>query len=163
MKSDMSAPVQPRAARANSADLHIAIVAARFNAHVVDRLLTGAREALLEAGANPDHMSIVRVPGAFEIPLAAKQAAASGRFDAVIALGAVIRGETPHFDFVAGECARGLMQVMLDTLVPVGFGVLTCDTLEQAQARAGGAAGNKGTDAALAAVEMARLTRQRAG
>lgn len=159
----MSAPTQAFAAQANAAGLRIAVVAARFNAHVVDRLLQGARDALLEARVSPDEVSVIRVPGAFEIPLAAKQAATSGRFDAVVALGAVIRGETPHFDFVAGECARGLMQVMLDTSVPVGFGVLTCDTLEQAQTRAGGAAGNKGADAALAAVEMARLLQQRAG
>lgn len=159
----MSASSQPLAAQVNATGLRVAIVAARFNAHVVDRLVKGARDALVEARVNPDDVSLIRVPGAFEIPLAAKQAAASGRFDAVVALGAVIRGETPHFDFVAGECARGLMKVMLDTSVPVGFGVLTCDTLEQAQARAGGAAGNKGADAALAAVEMTRLMQQRVG
>ena len=137
--------------------LRIAIVAARFNAHIVDRLLSGAVQALTEAGALSDGVDVIRVPGAFEIPLAVKQAAVSRRYNASIALGAVIRGETPHFDYVAGECARGVMQVMLETGVPVGFGVLTCDTLEQAQARAGGAAGNKGADAARAAMEMAGL------
>jgi len=117
-------------------------------------------DALTAAGARPENIETVRVPGAFEIPVAVKQAANSRRYDAVIALGAVIRGETPHFDYVASECARGAMQVMLDTGVPVGFGVLTCDTLEQAQARAGGAAGNKGADAAKAAVEMVHLLRR---
>lgn len=149
-------------AKCNAQGLRIAVVAARFNAHVVERLLNGAVEALAGMAADADSVRIIRVPGAFEIPITVKHAAGSGRFDAVIALGAVIRGETPHFDFVAGECARGLMQVMLDSGVPVGFGVLTCDTLEQAAARAGGAAGNKGTDAARAAVEMANLLRQMA-
>lgn len=140
--------------------LRIAIVAARFNGHVVDRLLEGALQALKAAGSNPEGIDLIRVPGAFEIPLAVKQAAASHRYDAVIALGAVIRGETPHFGYVAGECARGLMQVMLDSAVPVAFGVLTCDTTEQALDRAGGGAGNKGADAARVAVEMATLQRR---
>jgi 6,7-dimethyl-8-ribityllumazine synthase len=143
--------------------LRFAIVAARFNAQVVDRLLSGAMETLIDAGTKPDNTDVIRVPGAFEIPLAARQAAVSHRYDAVIVLGAVIRGETPHFDYVAGECARGVMQIMLDTGMPVGFGVLTCDTPEQARARAGGAAGNKGADAARAAIEMAGLLRQWAG
>lgn len=117
-------------------------------------------DALIAAGARHDNIDTVRVPGAFEIPMAVKQMAASHHYDAIIALGAVIRGETSHFDYVAGECARGVMQAMLDTGVPVGFGVLTCDTLEQAQARAGGTAGNKGTDAAHAAVQMANLLRR---
>lgn len=138
----------------------VAIVAARFNALVVDKLLSGALQALATAGMRVENIDVVRVPGAFEIPVAVKQAATSHRYDAIIALAAVIRGETPHFDYVAGECARGVMQVMLDTGVPVGFGVLTCDTLEQAQARAGGAAGNKGADAALTAVQMANLMRR---
>lgn len=137
--------------------VRVAIVAARFNAFVVDKLVNGALQALTAAGVRAENVEIVRVPGAFEIPVAVKQAAASRRYDAIIALGAVIRGETPHFDYVAGECARGVMRVMLDTDVPVGFGVLTCDTLEQAQARAGGAAGNKGVDAAQAALQMANL------
>lgn len=138
----------------------VAIVAARFNAFIVDKLVSGALQALGIAGVRIENIDVVRVPGAFEIPVAVKQAAASRRYDAIVALGAVIRGETPHFDYVAGECTHGIMQVMLDTNVPVGFGVLTCDTLEQAQARAGGAAGNKGADAAQAAVEMASLLRR---
>lgn len=143
--------------------LRIAVVTARFNVQVVDRLLSGAMQTLTGAGARVENIDVIHVPGAFEIPLAVKQAASSHRYDAIIALGAVVRGETPHFDYVAGECARGIMQVMLDTGVPIGFGVLTCDTLEQAQARAGGAAGNKGADAARATIEMADLLRQSAG
>ncbi|MBU6421937.1 MAG: 6,7-dimethyl-8-ribityllumazine synthase [Gammaproteobacteria bacterium] len=138
----------------------VAIVAARFNAFVVDKLLSGALQALAAAGVRAGNIDVVRVPGAFEIPVAVNQAAVSRRYGAIIALGAVIRGETPHFDYVAGECARGIMRVMLDTHVPVGFGVLTCDTLEQAQTRAGGAAGNKGADAAQAALQMANLLQQ---
>ncbi len=137
--------------------VRMAIVAARFNAFVVDKLVNGALQALTAAGVRAENVDVVRVPGAFELPLAVKQAAASRRYAAIIALGAVIRGETPHFDYVAGECARGVMQVMLETGVPVGFGVLTCETLEQAQARAGGEAGNKGADATRAALEMAGL------
>ena len=110
------------------------------------------------AGTRAENISLLRVPGAFEIPTAAR--ATAERYDAVVALGAVIRGETPHFDYVAGECIRGLMQVMLDTGMPVACGVLTCDTAEQALARAGGKAGNKGADAALAALEMANLLRK---
>ncbi|MGH8377664.1 MAG: 6,7-dimethyl-8-ribityllumazine synthase [Gammaproteobacteria bacterium] len=138
----------------------VAIVAARFNGFVVDKLLDAALGILRTQGVRVENLTLVRVPGAFEIPLAVKRLAASGEIDAVIALGAVIRGETPHFDYVAGECIRGLQQVALDTRVPVAFGVLTCDTVEQALARAGGAAGNKGKDAALAALEMADLLRK---
>ena len=157
--------VQPRTPEGehDAKGLRFAIVAARFNTQVVDRLLSAAVETLTGAGTKPDNIDVIRVPGAFEIPLAVRQAATGHRYDAVIALGAVIRGETPHFDYVAGECARGAMQVMLDTGVPVGFGVLTCDSLEQARARAGGAAGSKGADAARAAIEMAGLLRQWAG
>ena len=140
--------------------MRIAVVAARFNHFVVDRLLDGALRTLAEGGVRPEDVDVVRVPGAFEIPLAAKKLAADKRHDAVIALGAVIRGGTPHFDYVAGECARGVAQASLDTGVPVIFGVLTCDTLEQANERAGGAAGNKGVDAAAAALEMADLLRK---
>ena len=134
--------------------LRFAIVVARFNSAITGKLLAGACDALAQAHADPPQ--IFHVPGAFELPLAALKLAESEEdFDAIIALGAVIRGETPHFDFVAGEAARGLMQVSLDTGVPVIFGVLTTDNLEQAEARAGGNAGNKGHDAALAAIEMA--------
>ena len=140
--------------------LRIAIVAARFNQFVVDKLLDGALRTLAECGVRAEDVDVVRVPGAFEIPLAAKRLAADKRHDAVIALGAVIRGGTPHFEYVAGECARGVGQAGLDTGVPVVFGVLTCDTVEQANDRAGGRAGNKGADAAAAALEMADLLRK---
>ncbi|HEY3859485.1 MAG TPA: 6,7-dimethyl-8-ribityllumazine synthase [Gammaproteobacteria bacterium] len=140
--------------------LRIVIVAARFNHFVVDKLLAGAVEALTQAGISAQDLDIVRVPGAFELPLAARKLAASKNYEAVITLGAVIRGGTPHFDFVAGECAHGVAQAARDSGVPVIFGVLTCDTLEQATERAGGAHGNKGADSALAAIEMADLMRK---
>ena len=139
--------------------LRVAIVAGRFNDFIVEPLLSGAVELLEQHGAQRDAIKVLRVPGAFELPLVAQKLAASGRFDAVIALGAVIRGDTPHFDFVAGECAAGLARVALDTGVPVIFGVLTTDTVEQASDRAGGKHGNKGADAALTAIEMVRLLR----
>ena len=133
----------------------IAIVASRFNEAVTEQLIAGAREALREAGTgDPD---LVWVPGAFELPLIARELASSGRYDAVVCLGAVIRGETAHFDFVAGEAARGIADASRDTGVPVMFGVLTTDTLEQAMARAGGPEGNRGADAVRAALEMADL------
>ena len=137
--------------------MRIAIVAGRFNDHVTKPLLEGATEALrdLGLGSVPVHW----VPGAFEIPLVAQRLAGSGGFDAVICLGAVIRGDTPHFDFVAGECAAGVARVALDTGVPCIFGVLTTDDLSQAMARAGGAEGNKGAEAARTAVEMVDLLR----
>lgn len=143
--------------------LRIAIVAARFNHFVVDKLLAGAVETLTQAGISSQDLDIVRVPGAFELPLAARKLAASHNYDAVITLGAVIRGGTPHFDYVAGECARGVSQAARDSGVPVIFGVLTCDTLEQATERSGGAHGNKGADSALAAIEMADLLRKLGG
>jgi 6,7-dimethyl-8-ribityllumazine synthase len=135
----------------------VAIVAARFNAGLVDQLIEGATRAFLAHGGAADSLLVTRVPGAFELPLAALKFAASGEYQAVIALGCVIRGDTPHFDYVAGECAAGISRVMADTGVPVGFGVLTVDTLEQAIDRAGGKLGNKGAEAALAAIEMAQL------
>ncbi len=138
----------------------VAIVAARFNALVVEKLLNGALQTLRVQGVGDENLTVVRVPGAFEIPLAVKTLASGGSQDAIIALGAVIRGETPHFDYVAGECARGIAQVALECSVPVAFGVLTCDTLEQALARAGGSAGNKGADAALSALQMAGVLRK---
>ena len=134
--------------------LKFAIVVARFNSAITEKLLMGAREALAKAGASG--VEVFHVPGAFELPLAAKWLAHGG-YSAIIALGAVIRGETPHFDFVAGEAARGLQQVALECNIPVAFGVLTTDTLEQAEARAGGKHGNKGYDAAMTAIEMARF------
>jgi len=139
--------------------LRFALVAARFNDFIVDRLLAGASDALLRHGARADDVDVVRVPGSWEIPLACKVAAESGRYDAVVALGCVIRGGTPHFDYVAGEVSKGVAQAGLLTGVPVTFGVLTCDTLEQAVDRAGAKSGNKGFDAAMAAVEMAGVVK----
>lgn len=138
----------------------IALLASRFNELVVARLIDGARDALLRHGVADEQLTLVRVPGAFELPLTADKLAASGRFEAIIALGCVIRGDTAHFDYVAGGAANGLMQVSLDHGLPVGFGVLTVDTLEQALDRAGAKAGNKGADAALAVIEQLNLVRQ---
>jgi 6,7-dimethyl-8-ribityllumazine synthase len=139
----------------NANGLNFAILVARFNSAITEKLLAGAREALTKAGAKSQE--VFYVPGAFELPFAAKKLAERGDFDAIVALGAVIRGDTPHFDYVAGEAARGLQQAALETGVPIAFGVLTTDNQEQAEARAGGAAGNKGFDAAMTAVEMARF------
>lgn len=141
-------------------ELRFAIVAARFNDVVVEPLIRGAVDALVRHGAAVGQIEIVRVPGAFDIPLIVRKLAVSTRHDAVIALGAVVRGQTPHFDYVAGQCASGLAAIALDTGVPVAFGVLTTDTMEQAMDRAGGKAGNKGADAALVAVELANLLRR---
>jgi 6,7-dimethyl-8-ribityllumazine synthase len=134
-----------------------AILVSRFNSFIVDSLLAGATDALRRHGIDDAQWDIVKVPGAFEMPLAAQKLAASGRYHAVIALGAVIRGGTPHFEHVAGECTKGLAQVSLNTGVPVAFGVLTTDTIEQAIERAGTKAGNKGAEAALTALEMVNL------
>ena len=139
--------------------MRIAIVAARFNRFIVEQLLEGALDALERQGVADEDRALVWVPGAYEIPLVADQFAASGRYDAVIALGAVIRGGTPHFDFVAGECASGLTRVSLDRGVPVTFGVLTTDDVEQAIERAATDAGNKGFDVAMAAIEMVQTRR----
>ena len=139
--------------------MRIAIVAARFNRFIVEQLLEGALDALERQGVAEEDRALVWVPGAYEIPLVADQFAASGRYDAVIALGAVIRGGTPHFDFVAGECASGLTRVSLDRGVPVSFGVLTTDDVEQAVERAATDAGNKGFDVTMAAIEMVQTRR----
>ncbi|MCI0667399.1 MAG: 6,7-dimethyl-8-ribityllumazine synthase [Methylococcaceae bacterium] len=133
------------------------IVASRFNSFIVEQLAAGAVDTLLRHGGNRNDIHIVKTPGAFELPLAVKRVAASGRYDAIIALGAVIRGGTPHFEYVAGECVKGLASVSLEYDVPVGFGVLTVDTVEQAIERAGTKAGNKGAEAALSAIEMVNL------
>lgn len=138
----------------------VALVAARFNEVIVAGLVKGASATWLERGGAADELSMVRVPGAFELPLAARKLAASRRYDAVVALGCVIRGDTPHFEYVAGECARGLQQVALETGVPIAFGVLTVDTLEQARERAATGAGNKGAEAMDAALEMAALLKR---
>ena len=135
----------------------MAIVASRFNAFIVERLIEGAVDALTRVGGGASSITIVRCPGAFEIPVVAKRCAHSGRFDAVVCLGAVIRGATPHFDMVAGEASKGIAQVAFAAPVPVIFGVLTTDTIEQAVERAGTKAGNKGWDAAVSAVEMVSL------
>jgi 6,7-dimethyl-8-ribityllumazine synthase len=135
----------------------VAIVAARFNDMVVASLLKGAERAWLEHGGSAAGLTVVRVPGAFELPVIAKRLAASGRFDAVVALGCVIRGDTPHFEYVAGEAARGLQLASLETGVPVAFGVLTVETLEQALQRAGTGADNKGGEAMESALEMAAV------
>lgn len=139
--------------RADPSGLRFAIVVARFNAEITEKLQAGAEQALAQAKL----VKVFHVPGAFELPLAAQQLAESGKYDAIVALGAVIRGDTPHFDFVAQGAAQGLMNVMLETNVPVAFGVLTTDTLEQAEARAGGRLGNKGHDAAMTVIEMVRF------
>jgi len=141
-------------------DLRFALVAARFNDSIVENLVRGAIDALLRHGASEKQIELIRVPGAFDLPLIVRRAAASRRFDAVIALGAVIRGATPHFDLVAGQCAAGLARAAEETGVPVAFGVLTTDTIEQAVERSGTKAGNKGVDAALAALELANLLRR---
>jgi 6,7-dimethyl-8-ribityllumazine synthase len=144
-------------------DLRFVIVAARFNDLIVRNLVDGAVDTLKRHGAAESDIDVVRVPGAFELPLAAQRLARLRRYDAIVALGAVIRGQTPHFDFVCTECATGLGRVSLEFEVPVGFGVLTCDTVDQAMDRAGGKSGNKGADAVLAALEMASLLRQLEG
>ena len=140
--------------------LKFAIVVSRFNSFITDRLLDGALDALARSGYNIDELEIVKVPGSWELPVAARALAEQHRHDAIIALGAVIRGETPHFDYVAGHAASGLAEVQNQTGVPVAFGVLTTNTVEQAIDRAGAKAGNKGFDAAMTAIEMANLLRR---
>ena len=140
--------------------LRVAIVCSRFNELVTERLLGGASEGLLRHGVDEASITIAWVPGAFELPLVALRLASSGEYDAVVCLGAVIRGATAHFDYVAGECAAGVQRAQMDTGIPVVFGVLTTDTVDQALDRAGGKSGNKGFDAAAAAIEMADLLRQ---
>ncbi|MEW6509559.1 MAG: 6,7-dimethyl-8-ribityllumazine synthase [Bacteroidota bacterium] len=136
------------------------IVVSRFNALVTDQLLRGAMDCLLRHGAEDQNITVIRCPGSFEIPLLAQRLASAGGVDAIICLGCVIRGETPHFDYIAAEVAKGAGQVALQSGIPVTFGVLTTDTLEQALERAGAKAGNKGWDAALSAIELADLTRK---
>jgi 6,7-dimethyl-8-ribityllumazine synthase len=137
--------------------LRVAIIASRFNEAIVERLVEGALECLSQHGVPDEFVSTVWVPGAFELPLAAKRIASSGEFDAVVCVGAVVRGDTPHFDYVAGEAARGITTASLETGIPITLGVLTTDTMEQAEERAGGKVGNKGFESALAAIEMANL------
>lgn len=134
-----------------------AITVSRFNEFISGKLLEGALDCLSRHGAEDENISIVKVPGAFEIPLASEKLASSGKYDAIICLGAVIRGATPHFDFVASEAAKGIAQTMLKHSLPISFGVLTCDSIDQAIERAGTKSGNKGWDAAMSAIEMADL------
>ena len=140
--------------------LRIAIVAARFNDFIVDRLIGGAVDCLLRHGADRTALTIIRAPGAFELPVICKRLAESGQFDGIVALGAVIRGSTPHFDYVAAEVSKGLAQVSLKSGLPVSFGVLTTNDIEQAIERAGSKAGNKGAEAALSVMESARVLQQ---
>src|SRR5580700_3361481 len=147
-------------AASSAAGFRFALVVSRFNSFITDRLLAGAVDALASAGADGKNITVVHVPGSFEIPLTAKKLAEGGRADAVIAIGCILRGETAHFDYVASEVARGVQLAQLDTGIPIIFCVLTCDTLEQAIDRAGLKSGNKGYDAGLAAIEMANLSKQ---
>ena len=140
--------------------LKFAIVVARFNSFITDRLLAGALDALKRSGAAEDAIEIVKVPGSWEMPVTVRAIAERKRHDAIICLGAVIRGDTPHFDYVAGEAASGLARIAVETGIPVAFGVLTTNTVDQAVDRAGAKSGNKGFDAAMTAIEMANLLRQ---
>ena len=144
----------------DGSDLRIGLVVARFNAYVTERLLAGAQVALREAGVRDEDVTLVRVPGAFEVPFAARELAVGGGVDAVVCLGAVIRGETPHFDFVAQAAADGVLQTMLALAVPVSFGILTTNTVEQALERSEEGAGNKGAEAVQTAIEMVRVRQQ---
>ena len=139
---------------------HFCLVSARFNSFIVEALVSGAVDALVRHGVQHSDIHLIKVPGAFELPLAVKHAAATGRYDAIVALGAIIRGSTPHFDYVANECVKGISTVSLESNVPVSFGVLTVDSIEQAIERAGTKAGNKGADAAMTAIEMVNLVRE---
>ncbi|MFC1834654.1 6,7-dimethyl-8-ribityllumazine synthase [Thermodesulfobacteriota bacterium] len=143
--------------RLDATGLRPALVASRFNEFIVSGLISGAVDTLVRHGTDDDDITVVRVPGAFEIPQIVATLARSGKFDVVIALGAVIRGSTPHFDYIAAEVAKGVAHSAMDSTVPISFGVLTTDTLEQAIERAGSKAGNKGAEAAMAAIEMANV------
>ena len=144
----------------NATGMRFALVAGRFNSFITQKLIEGAVDAIVRHGGSPDDITLVWVPGAFEIPIVVKATAESGAYDAVVALGAVIRGSTPHFDYVANEVTKGIAQVSLASGVPVSFGVLTTDTIEQAIERAGTKAGNKGADAAMAAIELVDVLRK---
>ena len=142
-----------------AAGLKFAIVVSRFNGFISERLLGGALDALARTGGQPDDIEVVKVPGSWELPVVVRELARQKRYDAIICLAAVIRGDTPHFDYVAGEAVKGIGHVAAESGVPVAFGVLTCNTLEQAIDRAGAKSGNKGFDAAMSAIEMANLLR----
>src|SRR6202040_866523 len=158
----MSNDFQPNEVRGSydASGMRFGLVVSRFNSFITDRLLAGAMDALEKGGASAEQTDVVRVPGSFEIPLAAKKMVLARHYDAIIAIGCVLRGETAHFDYVASEVARGVQLAQMDTGVPIIFCVLTCDTLEQAIDRAGLKSGNKGYDAGLAALEMAQLSRR---
>ena len=141
-------------------DEKFCIVAARFNESIVENLIRGALDALNRHGASASQIPVYRVPGAYELPLAVQRVAKTRQYDGIVALATVIRGATPHFEYVCNECAGGLSRISLDLEIPIGFGLLTCDTIEQAIERSGTKAGNKGADAALAAIEMVSLLRQ---
>jgi 6,7-dimethyl-8-ribityllumazine synthase len=149
--------------RMNAAGLRFGMVVSRFNSFITERLLQGALDALEHSGARSGNVDVVHVPGSFELPLAAKKLAETGRYNAIVAIGCILRGETAHYDYVCSETARGLQLAQMDTGVPVMFCVLTCDTLEQAIDRAGLKGGNKGFEAGLGAVEMAQLSRKLRG
>lgn len=151
------AKAKPHEIRRNLYGSAFCIVAARFNAEIVDLLTEGARQVLLENGVADSAIEVLHVPGAFELPLVAQRVARSGRFDGIVALAAIVRGGTPHFDYVSSESIGGLSRVALDCDIPVGNGVLTVDTMQQAVDRAGGVEGHKGAEAALAAIEMVQL------
>lgn len=144
-------------AKLEAGDRRFALVAARFNEFITSKLVDGATDALVRHGADRENITQVWTPGSFELPLAAQKLARSGDYDAVICVGCLIRGQTPHFEYIAAECAKGIAQVSMETGVPATFGVITADSLEQAVDRAGAKAGNKGADAALAAIEMVNL------
>jgi len=161
----MTAKLQPGSIHGEltASGLRFGIVVSRFNSFITERLLAAAVDALERAGAASENVDVVRVPGAFELPLAAKKLAATRRYDALIAIGCILRGETAHYDYVCSETSRGLQLAQMDTGLPIIFCVLTCDTLEQAIDRAGLKGGNKGFEAGLAAIEMANLSRKLAG
>jgi 6,7-dimethyl-8-ribityllumazine synthase len=163
MASEMDSEIKTWEGDLSAAGLRFAIVAARFNSFITDRLLAGCLDALRRSGGRSENIELVKVPGSWEMPIVVRELARQKRFDAIICLGAVIRGETPHFDYVAGQAAAGLAQIAADTGVPVAFGVLTTNTVEQAVDRAGAKSGNKGFDAAMTAIEMASLLRKIAG
>ena len=141
----------------NAQNLKIAVVVTRFNSFIAERLIEGALDTIKRHGGNLEDVEIFKVPGCFEIPVAADKIAASGKFNAIVCLGALIRGATPHFDYIAAECTKGIAQLALNYHMPISYGVITADTLDQAIDRAGTKAGNKGAEAALAAIEMAQL------
>ena len=153
-------PLKTIEGQLNAQGLKIAIVAARFNDLIVDRLIGGAIDYLVRHGGSKEDLTLVRLPGAYEMPIVAQKLARSGDYDGVVVLGAVIRGATPHFDYVCNECAKGVAQASMETGVPIGFGLLTCDSLDQALERAGSKAGNKGVEAASATLETIRVLEQ---